>query len=51
MYGFPFPEQAFIASTLQVKQAANWYAIDSATINTLLLASVRLGFTGLLRNK
>ena len=47
-YRYPFPEQAFFAETLQVKQAANWYAMDSAAINILLLASVRLGFTRLL---
>jgi saccharopine dehydrogenase (NAD+, L-lysine forming) len=50
-YQFPFPEQAFFAETLQIRQAANWYVMDSAVINTLLLASVRLGFTGLLRKK
>jgi saccharopine dehydrogenase-like NADP-dependent oxidoreductase len=50
-YRFPFPEQAFFAETLQAKQAANWYAMESAAINTLLLASVRLGFTRLLRKE
>jgi len=50
-YSFPFPEQAFFAGTLQAKQAANWYAMESAAINTLLLASVRLGFTRLLRKE
>ena len=50
-YSFPFPEQAFFAETLQARQAANWYAMDSAAINTLLLASVRLGFTRLLRKE
>jgi len=50
-YRFPFPEQAFFAETLQAKQAANWYTMESAAINTLLLASVRLGFTRLLRKE
>ncbi len=50
-YGFPFPEQAFFAETLQARQAANWYAMESAAINTLLMASVRLGFTRLLRKE
>lgn len=50
-YGFPFPEQTFFTETLQAKQAANWYAMDSAAINTLLLAAVRLGFTRLLRKE
>jgi saccharopine dehydrogenase (NAD+, L-lysine forming) len=50
-YRFPFPEQVFFAETLQAKQAANWYAMDSAAINILLLASVRLGFTRLLRKE
>jgi saccharopine dehydrogenase (NAD+, L-lysine forming) len=49
-YRFPFPEQAFFAETLQAKQAANWYAMDSAAINTLLAAAVRLGLTRLLRH-
>lgn len=48
-YSFPFPEQVFFGGTLQARQAANWYAMDSTIINTLLLASVRLGFTRLLR--
>ena len=47
-YRYPFPEQAFFAETLQVKQAANWYTMDNAAINLLLLASVRLGFARLL---
>ncbi len=50
-YGFPFPEQAFFAETLQARQAAYWYAMESAAINTLLMASVRLGFTRLLRKE
>jgi len=50
-YGFPFPEQAFFAETLRAKQAANWYAMDSVAVNTLLLGSVRLGFTRLLRKE
>ena len=50
-YRFPFPEQVFFAETLQAKQSANWYTMESAAINTLLLASVRLGFTRLLRKE
>lgn len=50
-YRFPFPEQAFFAETLQAKQAANWYTMDSTAINALLLVLVRLGFTRLLRKE
>lgn len=50
-YRFPFPEQAFFAETLRAKRAANWYAMDSVAVNTLLLGSVHLGFTRLLRKE
>jgi saccharopine dehydrogenase-like NADP-dependent oxidoreductase len=51
VYRFPFPEQAFFAETLQVRQAANWYTMGSATIDALLFILVRMGFIRLLKKK
>jgi saccharopine dehydrogenase-like NADP-dependent oxidoreductase len=41
-YRFPFPEQAFMAETLQAKQAANWYTMGNDAINLFLAAAVRV---------
>jgi saccharopine dehydrogenase-like NADP-dependent oxidoreductase len=49
-YRFPFPEQVFFPETLQTKQAANWYVMNSAAINVFLAVAVRLGLTRLLRH-